>query len=538
VGRRGVLVLVVASIGALLAGCGPTSGGSKAAPGPSGATAPAELATTALVKAGTPEVDARGAVLQAATPGRPIPWAAGQPCTVLGDPTVALRCGVAGDLVWSVESRPPGTGRGVRATVFRQRGDGTVERILQANDLDGQRFGDVRTSVADVSGDGTDDVVFAFYRLGSGEVLSVDLVESPGRVTVHRDYPYGSARASRGQLDGWADLGKLTPATSLLGHETIRFTGDAWHVATFETTTSTAAYARDFPDPFVLHVGSTYYGYSTNASGSNIPLIRSSDMKTWARLPDALPQLPDWSQTGRVWAPSVLPRPGGYVLYYATRNRATNQQCVSRAWSTAPDGPFRDDSTTGLICQVDHGGSIDPSPFVDADGTAWLYWKSDGVAGVEGPRLWAQRLTPDGLGVVGAPTPVLGMDQSWEAPVVEGPAMVRDGDRYYLFYVAGPWQTAGYAIGYATCATPQGPCTKPQASPLLASTDTLAGPGGPEFVVDGQGQRWMSFHGWGAPDVGYPRGRRMLFLTPVRFDGGVPHLGAVTEERDLSQPQH
>jgi beta-xylosidase len=437
-----------------------------------------------------------------------------------------------------VESRPPGTGRGLRASVFRPRPDGTVEQILQATDLDGQRFGDVRTSVTDVSGDGSDDVVFAFYRLGSGEVLSVDLVESPGRVTVHRDYSYGSARATRCQLDGWADLGRLTPATSLLGHETIRFTGDVWRVATFETTTSTAAYARDFPDPFVLRTGSVYYGYSTNASGSNVPLIRSSDLTTWARLPDALPQLPDWSQSGRVWAPTVLPRPGGYVLYYATRNRTTNQQCVTRAWSATPEGPFRDDSAAGLICQVDHGGSIDPSPFVDGDGTAWLYWKSDGIAGVEGPRLWVQRLTSDGMALAGSPTPVLGMDQAWETPVIEGPAMVRDGDRYYLFYVAGPWQTAGYAIGYATCATPQGPCTKPQASPVLASTGTLAGPGGPEFVVDGQGQRWMSFHGWGTPDVGYPRGRRMLFLLPVRFDGGVLRLGTVSEERDLSQPEH
>jgi hypothetical protein len=533
------VVLVAALVGALLAACGSSRHGARARSTADATSSPTDLATSALVKPGTPEVDARGAVLQPSPrPAPTVRWAAGQPCAALGSAAFAVRCGTAGDLVWAVESRPPGTGRGVRASVFRPRADGTVQLILQAGDLDGRRFNDVRTSVTDVSGDGVDDIVFAFYRLGSGEVLSVDLVESPGRVTVHRDYSYGSARASRGQLDGWADLGRLTPATSLLGHETIRFTGDAWRVATFETTTSTAAYARDFPDPFVLSAGGAYYGYSTNTSGSNVPLIRSSDLETWARLPDALPQLPDWSQPGRVWAPTVLPRPGGYVLYYATRNRATNQQCVSRAWSTTPEGPFRDDSSGGLICQADLGGSIDPSPFVDADGTAWLYWKSDGIVGVEGPHLWAERLTPDGLGLVEPATPVLGMDQPWEAPVIEGPAMVRDGGRYYLFYVAGPWQTAGYAIGYATCASPQGPCTKPQGTPLLASTGTLAGPGGPEFVVDRGGQRWMSFHGWGAPDIGYPRGRRMLFLTPVRFDGGMPHLGAVTEERDLSQPEH
>ena len=86
---------------------------------------------------------------------------------------------------------------------------------------------------------------------------------------------------------------------------------------------------------------------------------------------------------------------------------------------------------------------------------------------------------------------------------------------------------AGYAIGYATCAGPQGPCAKPQNTPLLASSGTLAGPGGPEFVVDERGQRWMSFHGWGGVDVGYPRGRRMLFVLPVHFDAGRPVVGPV-----------
>src|SRR5512139_1173998 len=36
-------------------------------------------------------------------------------------------------------------------------------------------------------------------------------------------------------------------------------------------------YNRDFPDPFILRVGDTYYGYSTNTSNANIPAIRSQD---------------------------------------------------------------------------------------------------------------------------------------------------------------------------------------------------------------------------------------------------------------------
>jgi beta-xylosidase len=29
-------------------------------------------------------------------------------------------------------------------------------------------------------------------------------------------------------------------------------------------------YTRDFPDPFVLKVGATYYAYATNGNGSNV----------------------------------------------------------------------------------------------------------------------------------------------------------------------------------------------------------------------------------------------------------------------------
>ena len=40
-----------------------------------------------------------------------------------------------------------------------------------------------------------------------------------------------------------------------------------------------------------------------------------------------------------------------------------------------------DMSTAPLIYQLSLGGSIDPSPFVDADGAAYLVWKADANAG-------------------------------------------------------------------------------------------------------------------------------------------------------------
>jgi hypothetical protein len=84
------------------------------------------------------------------------------------------------------------------------------------------------------------------------------------------------------------------------------------------------------------------------------------------------------------------------------------------------------------------------------------------------------------------------------------------------------WNTANYAIGYAICTSPSGPCTKPLDHPWLGSNFTAQGPGGQEFFTDPSGQLWMVMHAWVHGDVGYPSGARSVFVLRVVFQGGVP----------------
>ena len=105
-------------------------------------------------------------------------------------------------------------------------------------------------------------------------------------------------------------------------------------------------YDRDFPDPFVLKVGGTYYAYATNGNGSNVQTATSKDLVHWTPGSDALPKL-------------------------GTASSGT--QCIGRAIATAPQGPFVDSFAGALVCQKSDGGSIDP----DAYG-GYLYWKNDG----------------------------------------------------------------------------------------------------------------------------------------------------------------
>src|SRR5262249_6468721 len=155
------------------------------------------------------------------------------------------------------------------------------------------------------------------------------------------------------------------------------------------------------------------------------------------------------------------------------------------------------------------GGSIDPSPFVDADGTAYLVWKADANAIGQRSSLWIQALDEDGLTLQDQPTRVLQYDARWENPLIEAPSMVLAAGTYYLFYSANWWNTARYAIGYATASHVLGPYTKvTTTAPWFAADSAVAGPGGQEWFTDLTGVWRMAYHGWTPAAVGYPRGAR------------------------------
>jgi beta-xylosidase len=293
---------------------------------------------------------------------------------------------------------------------------------------------------------------------------------------------------------------------------------------------STAAVAGgDFPDPFVLSTDQGYLGFASNTNTFNIPVLRSSDLRHWVPVGDALPKLPSWAvqNTGFLhltWSPSILARPGRYVLYYTAGVDPPGVECISRAVAAQPQGPYLDDSTRPFLCQSGLGGDIDPSSFVDADGTPYLVWKSDGNCCGKPTTLFAQQLTDDGLSLTGSAIPLVRNNQLWEGAVIESPAIVRSGKLYYVFYSANDWNSAHYAIGYSVCASPLGPCAKPLNHAVFTSQGLASGPGGEQFFTDRDGQPWMVFHAWTPPDIGYPDGARTLHLLPVTFVAGTPQF--------------
>ncbi len=276
----------------------------------------------------------------------------------------------------------------------------------------------------------------------------------------------------------------------------------------------------DAADPFVLSAKGGYFAYTTNTSAGHVPVWFSTDLGSWRAVGDALPDLPTWAAPSatQTWAPAVTLRGSTYVLYFTTRDSASNRQCIGAATASRPEGPFSSAASSPLVCQTSLGGSIDPSTFVDANGQAYLLFKNDGNCCRILTSIWSQPLASDGLSLVGSPRQLLWSTLPWEGSLVEGPSMIQVGGRYHLIYSANSWSSNRYAMGHAVCESAQGPCYKSSSNPWRVSD---GGPGGGEFFVDVSGTVRLAFHEW-RYRIGYPGGVRSMYFERLSFDGSPP----------------
>ena len=302
-------------------------------------------------------------------------------------------------------------------------------------------------------------------------------------------------------------------------------------------------FKENFPDPFVLLSGSRFIAYSTN-DGPNVPIATSSDLAHWTfvtdangRKRDALPRLGSWAKPGFTWAPEVLQVGSSYLLYYTASDSAKNAQCIGVAVASDPLGPFVDSNPQPMVCQTELGGSIDADAFRDADGKLYLYFKNDGNRVHARTSLWGQPLAPDGLSVTGQPVELVKDDQGWEERVVEAPTMVRSPSGYELFFSGGffGWNIgegglSPYAMGYASCSGPLGPCAPARENPILHSfydrqSGCLSGPGHQSIFTVGQ-RSFVSFHAWEASSgCRKVDDRRYLYVAPLFWKDGKPQIG-------------
>jgi Glycosyl hydrolases family 43 len=256
-------------------------------------------------------------------------------------------------------------------------------------------------------------------------------------------------------------------------------------------------------DPSVLTANGQYYVFGSNTDAMHVPLhIVTSLTQTYtipewdAIVHDAMPSLPSWAVNNAVWAPSVARFGSTYVMFFAA-NRVNapdpaNTQCIGRATSAVPQGPYTPEATP-YSCGIEGvGGALDPQIFIGPHGNGVLY---AAFSNTEKP-IYLMLLDANGNnqrgpnGLAGYwPFPVLGKKYGWEGAFIENPAMVYDASTksYVVAYSAGDWASGSYSTGLARCSLPSGLCAQSATGPWLASGNGRTGTGGLSFftAVDG-----------------------------------------------------
>jgi beta-xylosidase len=215
---------------------------------------------------------------------------------------------------------------------------------------------------------------------------------------------------------------------------------------TVEKSEARSRVAGYFADPALAIFDGRYYLYPTSDGfedwgGSEFRVFSSSDLADWTdhgvilSLADDVP----WASE-HAWAPAIATRNGKYYFYFTAENN------IGVAVADGPTGPFRDLGHP-LVRDGQYSGlTIDPSVFIDADGTPYLIWGNTDAHLV---RLGDDMVSfdPDEVATF---NPTEFREAAW--------IHVRNGV-YYLSWSVDDTRDPDYHLRYATGPGPFGPWT-------------------------------------------------------------------------------
>jgi len=212
-------------------------------------------------------------------------------------------------------------------------------------------------------------------------------------------------------------------------------------------------------DPAPFAEGDTLYVYTGHDEAKDGELFNmpnwvcysTKDLKTWTNHGVLLSPLDfPFGKEKSAWAAQVVKKNGKYYWYATMINtRAPGAQSIGVAIADSPLGPWRAQERP-VIVDTDTpspywGNDIDPTVFVDSDGTSWLVWGNPVCYIV---KLSANMLEKDGeIRVIPLPN------------YTEGPWLDKRGSTYYIIYPSRAHQGYGESMDYATAPSPEGPWT-------------------------------------------------------------------------------
>lgn len=196
----------------------------------------------------------------------------------------------------------------------------------------------------------------------------------------------------------------------------------------------------DYSDPDVVRVGDDFYMTASSFNCTpGLPILHSKDLVNWTIINHAIKNVPHARyaavQPGcGVWAPAIRFHAGKFWIVFPTPDEGI--------YVTTADDPAGKWSEPHLL-QAGLG-LIDPCPFWDDDGKAYLvHAYAASRAGIR-DRLRVCPMTPDGSRLLGEGQIVFNDPE--KHPTLEGPKFLKKDGWYYILAPAGGvetgWQVA------------------------------------------------------------------------------------------------
>lgn len=172
-------------------------------------------------------------------------------------------------------------------------------------------------------------------------------------------------------------------------------------------------------------------------------LYTSTDMVNWEDH-GAVASLQDFSWRSRdngAWALQVIERNGKFYMYCPLHGHG-----IGVLVADSPYGPFKDPLGKPLVWDQTTWYDIDPSPYIDDDGQAYLYWGN--------PHCWAVKLGEDMISTVGEIVQMPDIPTYQEGPWFYARKNDMGEKNYYLAFAS---TCCPEGIGYAMSKEPMGP---------------------------------------------------------------------------------
>lgn len=273
-------------------------------------------------------------------------------------------------------------------------------------------------------------------------------------------------------------------------------------------------------DPSIRVFGDTYYLYPT----SDKPHWQTTDFSVWSSK-----NLVDWKKEGlaldvvhdlkwgniEAWAPDAIERNGKYYFYFCAKGE------IGVASAANPRGPFNDALGAPLLRRGMgiQSNTIDPYPFIDDDGQAYLYYGNGRLANVV-------KLKPDMVTLDGAPAAI-------ELPEFrEGIVVFKRAGKYYFMWSIDDARSPNYRVGWGVANSPLGPVNAPANNFIVLQRHGAAVGTAHHSVVNVPGtDRWyVAYHRHALPQGGGYQ--RETVLARMEFDSA----GNILPIDPLSQP--